>query len=205
MKMTDNKTFGKTLLLSGGKTDIDFVSIYLKSHKFDTVVCADSGLETACKLDVKVDCFMGDFDSVSPGILDKYMNKMIKSSIDAQIIIIGATGGRIDHLLANIGILSKALENGVETYIIDSYNKIYLIDGETELYKDDIWSKYISFYPYTDEVKNLRLSGLKYELEGVDVIKGSSRTVSNEFAEGIDKAYVSFDSGILTVIQSKDK
>ena len=109
------------------------------------------------------------------------------------------------HLLANIGILSKALENGVETYIIDSYNKIYLIDGETELYKDDIWSKYISFYPYTDEVKNLRLSGLKYELEGVDVIKGSSRTVSNEFAEGIDKAYVSFDSGILTVIQSKDK
>ena len=64
---------------------------------------------------------------------------------------------------------------------------------------------YISFYPYTDEVKNLRLSGLKYELEGVDVIKGSSRTVSNEFAEGIDKAYVSFDSGILTVIQSKDK
>ena len=64
MKMTDNKTFGKTLLLSGGKTDIDFVSIYLKSHKFDTVVCADSGLETACKLDVKVDCFMGDFDSV---------------------------------------------------------------------------------------------------------------------------------------------
>ena len=232
MKMTDNKTFGKTLLLSGGKTDIDFVSIYLKSHKFDTVVCADSGLETACKLDVKVDCFMGDFDSVSPGILDKYMNKMIKSSIDAQfirypaekdatdtelvldyilqnypsqIIIIGATGGRIDLLLANIGILSKALENGVETYIIDSYNKIYLIDGETELYKDDIWSKYISFYPYTDEVKNLRLSGLKYELEGVDVIKGSSRTVSNEFAEGIDKAYVSFDSGILTVIQSKDK
>ena len=206
--------------------------IYLKSHKFDTVVCADSGLETACKLDVKVDCFMGDFDSVSPGILDKYMNKMIKSSIDAQfirypaekdatdtelvldyilenypsqIIIIGATGGRIDHLLANIGILSKALENGVETYIIDSYNKIYLIDGETELYKDDIWSKYISFYPYTDEVKNLRLSGLKYELEGVDVIKGSSRTVSNEFVEGIDKAYVSFDSGILTVIQSKDK
>ena len=86
MKMTDNKTFGKTLLLSGGKTDIDFVSIYLKSHKFDTVVCADSGLETACKLDVKVDCFMGDFDSVSPGILDKYMNKMIKSSIDAQFI-----------------------------------------------------------------------------------------------------------------------
>ena len=53
--MTDNKTFGKTLLLSGGKTDIDFVSIYLKSHKFDTVVCADSGLEKACKLDVKVE------------------------------------------------------------------------------------------------------------------------------------------------------
>lgn len=232
MKMNDNKKFGKTLLISGGKTDIEFAQNYLKSHKFDTVVCADSGLDAACKLDVKVDCFMGDFDSVSPGVLDGYMNKKVKSSENAQfvkypaekdatdtelvldyilenepsqVVIIGATGGRLDHLLANIGILLKALKSGIETYIIDSFNKLYLIDGKTELHRDDIWNKYISFYPYTDEVKNLRISGLKYELDGYDIKKGSSRTVSNEFADGSDSAYVSFESGILIVIQSKDR
>ena len=52
---------------------------------------------------------------------------------------------------------------------------------------------------------NLRLSGLKYELYGEDIKIGSSRTVSNEFPDDCDKANVSFDDGILIVIQSKDK
>lgn len=223
--------FGNTLIISGGKTDIEFAGEYLQVYDFDTVVCADSGLNAAYELGVKVDCFMGDFDSVSSDVLKLYMEKKVEVSKDAlfikypakkdatdtelvldyvlendpeSIVMIGATGGRLDHLIANIGILKKSLEKGVRTYIIDRYSKLYLIDKKTEIIKDDIWNKYISFYPYTEEVKNLRLSGLKYELAGTDIIAGSSRTVSNEFKEDSEKAYVSFDSGILIVIQSKD-
>lgn len=226
------KTFNKTLIISGGKTDIAFAKKYLERHKFDTVVCADSGLNTAYELGLKVDYFMGDFDSVSSNVLELYIDKKIPNSEDAgfvkypaekdatdtelvldfvlennpsAIVILGATGGRIDHLLANIGILLKALKKNVEAYIVDSYNKIFLVQRETELYKDDMWNKYISFYPYTEKVKNLRLSGLKYELSGEDIEAGSSKTVSNEFLDGCDKAKVSFDDGILIVIQSKDK
>lgn len=226
------KNFGKTLIISGGKTDIDFAKHYLSDNRFDTVVCADSGLDTAHELGLKVDFFMGDFDSVSSEVLSSYVDKKVKNSVDAQfvkypeqkdatdtelvldfvlennpslVIILGATGGRIDHLLANIGILLKALKENVETYIIDRYNKICMIDKSTDLHKDDIWNKYISFYPYTEKVENLRLSGLKYELAGEDITIGSSRTVSNEFAEGSHRAKVSFDSGILIVIHSKDR
>lgn len=224
--------FGKTLIISGGKTDIDFARGYLKNNRFDTIVCADSGLNTAYALGLKVDFFMGDFDSVSSEVLKLYMDKKVPDSVDARfvrypeekdatdtelvldlvlentpssIVILGATGGRIDHLLANIGILLNALKKGVEAYIIDSYNKICLIDKKTELYRDDIWNKYISFYPYTEKVENLRLSGLKYELAGEDIAVGSSRTVSNEFAADSKSARVSFDSGILIVIQSRDR
>ena len=185
------KIFNKTLIISGGKTDIDFAKEYLEKHQFDTVVCADSGLNTAYALGLKVDYFMGDFDSVSSDVLKLYMDRKIPNSTDAEfvqypaekdatdtelvldfvlennpstIVILGATGGRIDHLLANIGILLKALKKDIETYIVDRYNKIFLVWKNTELYKDDMWNKYISFYPYTDEVTNLRLSGLKYEL-----------------------------------------
>ena len=226
------KIFNKTLIISGGKTDIDFAKEYLEKHQFDTVVCADSGLNTAYVLGLKVDYFMGDFDSVSSDVLKLYMDRKIPNSTDAEfvqypaekdatdtelvldfvlennpstIVILGATGGRIDHLLANIGILLKALKKDIETYIVDRYNKIFLVGKNTELYKDDMWNKYISFYPYTDEVTNLRLSGLKYELYGEDIKIGSSRTVSNEFPDDCDKANVSFDDGILIVIQSKDK
>ena len=224
--------FEKTLILSGGKTDLEFAKKYLGTYSFDTVVCADSGLNTAYRLGLKVDYIMGDFDSVSSDILRLYMDKKVENSIDVQFVkypaqkdatdtelvldfvmenkpssveILGATGGRIDHLLANIGILLKPLKKNIETYIIDSYNKIYLIDKKTEIYKDDIWDKYLSFYPYTDSVENVKLSGLKYSIEGEDIVIGSSRTISNEFAEGSDKAYVDFDGGILIVIHSKDK
>ena len=49
------KIFNKTLIISGGKTDIDFAKEYLEKHQFDTVVCADSGLNTAYALGLKVD------------------------------------------------------------------------------------------------------------------------------------------------------
>ena len=62
------KIFNKTLIISGGKTDIDFAKEYLEKHQFDTVVCADSGLNTAYALGLKVDYFMGDFDSVSSDV-----------------------------------------------------------------------------------------------------------------------------------------
>ena len=225
------KKFDKTLIFSGGKTDLKFVKKYLELYRFDTVVCADSGLNAAYNLGVKVDYIMGDFDSVSSDILKLYTDKKVENSINAkfvkypvqkdatdtelvldfviennpsQVVILGATGGRIDHLLANIGILLKTLENNIETYIIDSYNKLYLIDKNTVIYKDDIWNKYVSFYPYTEKVENVSLSGLKYQLKGEDIVLGSSRTVSNEFTEDSDKAYVAFDSGILIAVQSKD-
>lgn len=225
------KRFGKTLIISGGKNDIKFAEEYLKSQEFDTIVCADSGLNVAYELGLKVDCFMGDFDSVGSDILKLYMEKKVEISKDAvfvkypakkdaadtelvldyvlendpeSIIIIGATGGRIDHLLANIGILKKALEKGIDAYIIDRYNKLCLIDKDTKIKKDNIWNKYISFYPYTEKVKNLRLSGLKYELSGEDIKIGSSRTISNEFRDEVMEAEVTLDDGILIVVWSKD-
>lgn len=150
---SDYENIYKTLIISGGKTDIDFAKEYLEKHQFDTVVCADSGLNAAYALGLKVDYFLGDFDSVSSDVLKLYMDRKIPNSTDAEfvqypaekdatdtelvldfvlennpstIVILGATGGRIDHLLANIGILLKALKKDIETYIVDRYNKIFL-------------------------------------------------------------------------------
>lgn len=115
---------GKIILFSGGKYDIAFIKQYLADKSFDTVACADSGLEAAHAVGVNVDYIMGDFDSVSQETLAEYRSadkaakfvqypkakdytdtqmvlEWILSEGASEITILGATGGRLDHFLTN--------------------------------------------------------------------------------------------------------
>ncbi len=221
----------RTLIFSGGHIDTEFAKEYLDQKKFDMVICADSGLNAAYKLGVKVDCIMGDFDSVSSDIVELYRNDRVEASKGVkfvkfppkkdltdtdivleyvislnpdEIVILGATGGRMDHFLANVNILMKPLRNGIKSYIIDKYNKIYLIDSEETIERKNLWGKYISFQPLTEKVKNVWLKGFKYTLAGKELTIGESLTISNEMADSESEAVVSFDSGVLIVIESHD-
>ena len=221
----------RTLIFSGGHIDTEFAKEYLAQKKFDMVICADSGLNAAYKLGVKVDCIMGDFDSVSSDIVELYRNDRVEASKGVkfvkfppkkdltdtdivleyvislnpdEIVILGATGGRMDHFLANVNILMKPLRNGIKSYIIDKYNKIYLIDSEETIERKNLWGKYISFQPLTEKVKNVWLKGFKYTLAGKELTIGESLTISNEMADSESEAVVSFDSGVLIVIESHD-
>ncbi len=221
----------RTLIFSGGHIDTEFAKEYLAKKKFDMVICADSGLNAAYKLGVKVDCIMGDFDSVSSDIVELYRNDRVEASKGVkfvkfppkkdltdtdivleyvislnpdEIVILGATGGRMDHFLANVNILMKPLRNGIKSYIIDKYNKIYLIDSEETIERKNLWGKYISFQPLTEKVKNVWLKGFKYTLAGKELTIGESLTISNEMADSESEAVVSFDSGVLIVIESHD-
>lgn len=225
--------FGRTLIISGGKTDICFAKEYLAETSFDTVVCADSGLNAADRLDIVPDYFMGDFDSVSGDVLDKYMDlasgkntKKIpeyikypvqKDATDTQlvlefvlshkpdeIVVLGATGGRLDHLIANINILMLPLKERIPAYIVDKYNRLWLADNDFSVKKECAWGRYISFQPLTQKVLNVSLKGVKYPLNGKDLFLGDSLTVSNEFDENSKEVEVSFDEGILIVTESRD-
>ena len=128
---------GRTLILGGGETDYSFAETYLEGQKFDSVVCADSGLAAAKKLGLDVSFFMGDFDSVDKEVLAEYMEmgqtceegtKFIKYPEEkdytdlhlvlewvtgqqpSEIVILGATGGRLDHFIANVNILMLPMQ-----------------------------------------------------------------------------------------------
>lgn len=223
--------YSRVLIFSGGCLDTEFAKDYLANEKFDLVICADSGLDAAYRLGVKVDYIVGDFDSLSENAIERYRNDDIRKSKEVkvikfppekdstdtdialeyameqkpdEIVILGATGGRMDHFLANVNILMKPLKYGIPTYIVDKYNKIYLIDKDTVIKRKSLWGKYISFQPLTEIVKNVRLSGLKYILDGEDLTIGKSLTVSNEMADGTDEAMISFDTGVIIVIEARD-
>lgn len=222
---------GRTVLFCGGKIDISFVADYLKGKKIDTVVCADSGLHAAAQLNLPVDYFMGDFDSVSPELLERYKKQTVsdsgqtrwvqypceKDATDTQLAIewivehgaeellmLGATGGRLDHFLANMNLLMLPMKRGIPASIMDSRNKIYLIDRDTVIKKKDVFGKYISLQPLTSQVTGVTLQGFRYSLKDYTLTIGSSIAVSNELAEDVAEAVVQLREGVLTVIESRD-
>ena len=210
----------RALIISGGKAPTkELVLEYLEGA--DIIIGADKGCETLLKYNVVPTYILGDFDSTSKETISKleemgickFKYKTEKDYTDTElafklaldkgateIIMLGVTGTRYDHTLANIGLLLKALELKVKAQIVDDNNKIYLINENIKLNGNvgDI----ISLQAYFQTVKSLTIKGAKYELSNYDLKIGESITTSNEF---LDKPIeISFEEGILMVLHTKD-
>lgn len=223
--------FGKTLLFCGGHMDLEFAADYLAGRHFDTVVCADSGLDAAHALKLPVHYIMGDFDSVSGEVLQRYRERQVEGSEDVQFVqyptakdatdtemvigwlvtkqpaditVLGATGGRLDHLLANIHVLTQPLAARIPACIVDRNNRIRLLDHSVKLYRDDLFGRYLSLIPLTEKVYPVTLQGFVYPLKEHTLTMGNSLGVSNEMSEDEDSAQIFFREGILILIESKD-
>jgi thiamine pyrophosphokinase len=167
----------------------------------------------------------GDFDSVSEEELSiiehqvsgikKYkpekdetdMELALNWALDQKpeaIHLFGATGGRLDHLLANVQLLLNPLKanNPVNVYIIDEKNYVFLKEAGHYSLEKMPSKKYISFVPLTLEVTDLTLEGFKYPLKNRHIYLGSTLSISNELIS--DYGTFSFSKGILIVIRSND-
>ena len=130
------------------------------------------------------------------------MNYAIRTGAK-KIVIFGVTGNRVDHLMANFGLLMLGKSKNVQIILADKYNYMCLIENGTILKKEEQFGKYVSFFPIGGEVCNLTLKGFKYPLDGYCLrTEDSGLTVSNEFREA--NAEVTFDSGTLLMIMSID-
>lgn len=119
-----------------------------------------------------------------------------------KVMIYGATGGRIDHLLANLFFIFREPFNQMfeKICLIDKQNSIrFFKPGSYNLVKEAN-KKYLAFIPLTP-VKKLSLVDEKYTLKQVDFLNPVS-LASNEFVGETGK--FSFESGVVAVIQSRD-
>lgn len=214
----------KTLIVTGGNIEKEFLVKTIKEREFETIIAVDNGLKILNEINIKPNHIVGDFDTVKSEILDLYKSDTsikihrfnpIKDNTDTdiairlavelksdEIIILGAIGTRIDHLLGNIHVLKYALDNNIECKIIDENNEIQLINKTTIIKKKEITKKYISLIPLTEKVENINLKGFKYELENGTLTMGSSLGISNEVIA--EEAIIEFNNGILIMINSKD-
>lgn len=211
-----------TLIVTGGNVNTEFLKKILEKNKFETIIAADKGLEALNKINVMPNYIIGDFDSVNKTTLNQYENKnieitylkpekdftdthmAIKLAIEKRakhITIIGATGTRMDHTLANIHALNETLQNNVPTEIINENNRIMLINKKAKLIKNTNY-KYVSIIPLTTKITGVTLKGFKYNIENATINLGESIGVSNEQIE--QEALIEIKEGIAILIYSKD-
>lgn len=216
-----------TIIVSGGNIHKDFVLDFLKKNKTENtcLIAADRGVEFFMGTDLEPDVAVGDFDSISAEGA-KYMEtlkhteirrlKPEKDDSDTQsaanyaieqgterIMILGATGNRIDHLMANFGLLMLGKTKQVQIVLVDAYNYMSLIESGMILKKEEQFGKYVSFFPIEGEVTGLTLKGFKYPLNSYTLkVEDSGLTVSNEISDS--EAEVTFETGKLLMIMSRD-
>lgn len=216
-----------TIIVSGGNIQKDFALDFLKKNMTENtcLIAADRGVEFFAGTEFEPDVAVGDFDSLSQKG-SEYMKtlkhteiirlKPEKDDSDTQsavnyaieqgtekILILGATGNRIDHLMANFGLLLLGKKKGVQVILEDAWNQMYLIESGTVLKKQEQFGRYVSFFPVTGDVTELTLKGFKYPLNGYHLrTEDSGLTVSNEIMDA--EAEITFASGKLLMIMSRD-
>ena len=173
----------RCLVLTGGRLDLAFAGSFLEKEEFHKIVAVDGGLKAARALGITPDVIVGDFDSADPSVLACYrkqehiiweVHQPEKDDTDTElalkramamacteIVLLGATGGRLDHMIGNIQLLYPCLQKGIRASIVDPQNRLYLIDGETVFCREKMWGKYVSFLPFTEEVCGITLKGFK--------------------------------------------
>lgn len=119
-----------------------------------------------------------------------------------EIVLLGATGTRIDHIWANVQTLSIALKAGAKAWILDGHNRIRLIDGETHLRKEEAFGSYFSLFSLDGPLKHLYITGAKYPLTDHTLYPYDSLCVSNQIAG--EEAVISFPEGMVVLMETCD-
>lgn len=211
------------IVASGPQNELPDLSQY--SGEGTIWIGVDRGVFILLSLNIVPAIALGDFDSVTEEefqLIKKEMEtvKIFNPEKDetdmelalnwaiaqepVKIRIFGATGGRIDHFLANIQLLIKPIleSKTVSIEIIDKNNIVYGRGPGTYPIKRVADKKYVSFIPITHEVKNLTLKGFKYPLTNRHISIGTTLCISNELI--CDEGTFSFSEGILMVVRSSD-
>ena len=187
----------------------------------ELVVAADSGLHQARDLGLQVDVVVGDFDSADPdavaaaqqagAVLERHATAKdatdLELAIDAavargatRVTVVGGSGGRLDHLLANVGVLAspRFAEVVVDALFRDASIEV-LQGGREPAAVLGPRGSLVTLLPVGGDGRGITTTGLEYPLHHEDLPVGTSRGVSN--VRGSGRASVGLDAGTLLLIQ----
>jgi thiamine pyrophosphokinase len=206
------------VLASGPNEDIQ--SALRWAPKPDRVIAADGGTSLARELGIKPDLIVGDLDSSPAELVAQYEREGMEirrydhntkwetdselallAALETQpdtIILLGALGGRLDHALANILLLTHPRLAPINVRILDGKQ-------ETFLAKPGVWNLIrgnpgdtVTLLPLGADVLGVTTEGLHWPLTSETLPEGHGRGVSNQI--DMEGAQVRLDAGRLLVV-----
>ncbi|MCI9406322.1 MAG: thiamine diphosphokinase [Oscillospiraceae bacterium] len=208
---------GRCMIIGAGELEPDFLSDF-SWRADDFIICADGGLRYAKQAGIRPDLLVGDQDSFTEGFPegipaltcrpekdDSDMMLALKEGISRgyqEFVLLGATGGRFDHTLANLQTVAYGLEQGVFVTIADRYNLISMLREDT-VFLPRMDGCYLSVFSYTPSCEGVTLSGVKYPLSGAKLTNWFPLGLSNEILA--QSAQITVEKGTLVVVVSKDR
>lgn len=207
----------KCIIIANGDLPKRNVVKYFVSKKYDTIICADGGANSAKKIGITPNYIIGDFDSIENSTLEYFRNKSsiiqikrqndtdvekslkfaIKNKFD-EVILLGATGDRLDHTICNLGIVLKFFDK-INIKIVHQRSFLIPLTNNVEL--NTIIGETISLYAF-DKNTLITSYGLKYKLKKTTLPFGKKESTSNVAIR--NKIKLKIENGIIFLIRDFD-
>lgn len=179
----------------------------------DLVMAADSGYDAAVSLGYAVDVLVGDFDSIatqpipSHVVTERHPRDKDQTDLDlalelamrdepSRVVVVGGTGGRLDHELATASLICDERWSEVEMDWVSSRGRAHVI-RRRRIVQGDVGAT-VSLLAVGGPVTGLTTRGLKWELKEATFQPGTTWGVSNEMQTPV--ADIKVRSGCLLVV-----
>ena len=188
------------------------------------VVAADSGLHLADALGLAVDVVIGDMDSVDPARLEAAEQRgaqvrrhpVDKDATDLElalafvagrratrsVLVVGGSGGRLDHLLATAALLTDVRYAHVRLEWRTGRATVHVLHGGRRVEANGAPNDLLSLIPFGSDAVGVTTRGLAWTLEGETLRAGTTRGVSNRLTE--TDPTITLDEGTLLVVHERN-
>jgi thiamine pyrophosphokinase len=185
----------------------------------DVVIAADGGAAKLAKAARRPDLVIGDMDAVSADAqralerggakLERYptekeqtdgelaLGAAIRRGAD-EIVVAGAFGGaRLDHMAGNLLLLAHEDFAAIDVALVTERATFRSLLGPGILELEGAPGDWVTLAPLSEVVRGVATDGLRYPLRHEDLIRGSTRGVSNELTDR--RGSVEVGDGLLLV------
>lgn len=164
----------------------------------DLIVAVDGGLRHVSALGLTPHWIIGDLDSVAPDEMDHWqssgvkidrypvekdetdlelaLQSVVRSGYDT-ILIAAATGGRLDHTLGNLNLLSDPRLQDFNVRLDDGQVEIFVIRTDAEI--NGAAGDIVSLLPLGAAVEGVLTTDLKFPLRRETLYPEKTRGISN--------------------------
>ena len=206
------------IFINGDLPNLDAARKIIRDDDF--IIAVDGGTRHALALGLVPSVVIGDLDSLDSDnqrVLEENQVEIIEYPQDKdetdlelalayaikagykQIRLVAALGGRLDHTLGNLSLLTDESLTGLNVRTDDGIEEVFFARNQAQIHGriGDI----VSLIPWGNPVTGIYTEGLRWSLQNEILSAHKTRGISNEMTA--KNAQIEIESGLLLIIHTR--